>query len=301
MEAPMELSRAEKDRYIAYVGMYADSNAAIWGQYDRIVNYIFDSYPKINSRIDPIAVPLLNTMAHGIELGLKESIAFFHTYHESVHLKNFDSWVALEKSHDLDLLAEEFKIGYFKLFDKFGLDQDDREEFNKYYKPLEELLGLLERSAETFRYATKMDKQGAFVKFSVDRHKTFDLLHIKALFDEVNTLFLGAPNSLGSYTDFIDFQRGNEHYDAGIGHLYVQRLTYSEHFLEQTKDWLDERMNQFKPGLWFDDSTGTNYEIQVWNRDIYIIAVDPGKVLKRKMEEAKAELKKEKKVKKSKK
>jgi len=281
MEQVRPIKPSERDRYIAYVGMYADTNAAIWGQYDRMVDFVFEHYPSTGNRFDPIAVPLLNTIAHGIELGLKENIIFFHSYHKGDRLKNFESWVELEKSHDLDFLADEFKIGYFRFFKKVGLSEADREEFNKYFFPLQELLDVLNRSSETFRYATKINKHGEFVKMSVDRKKTFDLLKIKELFHNCKTLLIGAPNSVAHYTDFMDYQLGNPEYDAGKGYLYCQRLPYSDHFFKEVEELLNERMTQIGVGLWFDIESSENYEIQIWENDIYIICVDPAKVFRR--------------------
>lgn len=284
-----ELKLPDQDMYIAYLGMYADNNTAIWGQYERLVDFIYEQFPATKLRFDVIAAPLLHTMAHSIELALKENIRFFREYHEIETLKNFDTWKDLEKSHDLTKLGDEFHLDYFRLHNKLRLGEDQRLEFNKYEQPLKELLDILDRSSETFRYATKMDKNGGFVKMAIENQKTFDLVKIKSLYDETKTLFIGAPNSLGRYTDFIDYQRANPKYDAGKGYLLCQRLHYTAYFLEQHKKWLGENMTQIRPGLWFDPSTGENYEIQVMGQDIYIIAVDPGKVLRRKIPKPKKE------------
>lgn len=277
MDTNRLISRSEKDKYIAYVGMYADSNAAIWGQYDRMVDFVFENYPSTGQRFDPIAVPLLNTMAHGIELGLKENLVFFHNYHEIDQVQNFDDWTALEKSHDLKPLVAEFKLGYNRVFENFGLEQSDRDEFNRYFTALEELVEILERSSETFRYATKLDKIGQIIRPAIYRDKSFDLHKIKELYEKCKTLFIGAPNSIGHITDFIDFQKGNPDYDAGKGYLYCQKLHYTTYFLEVVKGELNAKMKEIMPGIWFDADRAENFEIQVWNQDIYIIAVDPVK------------------------
>jgi hypothetical protein len=130
------MSATEKDSYLAHLGMYANNYNTIWGQYDHLVDFIFDSYPKTKQRFDVIAAPLLHTMAHVIELGLKENIAFFREYHDIQHLKNFENLATVRKSHDLHKLAEEFKIGYYRLVDQLKLGREEREFFIGYYMTL---------------------------------------------------------------------------------------------------------------------------------------------------------------------
>jgi hypothetical protein len=38
-----EMSAIEKAIYLPYLGMYATNNTTIWGQYDNLVDFIFDS------------------------------------------------------------------------------------------------------------------------------------------------------------------------------------------------------------------------------------------------------------------
>lgn len=271
------MNLAERDRYRAYVGMYANNNASIWGQYERLADYIFESYPDTDRRFDEIAVPLLHTIAHGIELALKENIAFFAGYHEIQHLTKFDNWTALIKSHELADLAEEFKIAYGRLHKKLGLDSTETAEFNKYFLPLLELISILDRSSETYRYAAKIGKNGEFIKMSLEHNKQVDFLKVKELFDQTKTLFIGAPNSVGHYTDFIDYQRAHPKYERGKGFLYCQKLIYTEWFLKQTQEKLDKEMIKVMDGVWFDQKSGENYEIQVWDGSIYIIAINISK------------------------
>jgi hypothetical protein len=275
-----EMNPAEKDRYRAYIGMYANNNASIWGQYERLADYVFESYPGTDRRFDEIAVPLLHTIAHGIELGLKENIAFFSEYHEIEHLTKFDNWTALIKSHELADLAEEFKIAYGRLHKKLKLDSNETAEFNKYFSPLLELISILDRSAETYRYAAKIGKNGEFIKMSLEHNKQVDFLKVQELLNQTKTLFLGAPNSVGHFTDFIDYQRAHPEYKKGKGFLYCQRLHFTEWFLKQTQERFDKEMVKIMEGVWFDHKSGENYELQVWDGNIYIIAIDISKARK---------------------
>jgi hypothetical protein len=267
------MNRLERDRYIAWVG-YTIGDIQIWGQYERLFDFIFEEYPKTNRRFDEISLPTLFTLSHAIELGLKENIKFFKEYHESKHLSKFENWTLLTKSHDLESLSEEFKSGYNKLHKKVNASKEDKEEFNKYFTSLKTLISLLDRNSETYRYYLKIDNKGDKIKQSIKHSKKIDFLEVKGLFDKVKTLLIGAPNSLGIYTDFIDYQKANPKYKKGKGYLYCQRLHYTEHYLENSvKKKLDERMTRIKDNRWFDTKTGENFEIEIYNNDIYIIAV----------------------------
>lgn len=266
------MKRLERERYIAWVGLTYD-DIQIWGQYERLVDFIFEEYPKTNRRFDEISIPTLFTISHAIELALKENIKFLQKYHNSPHLTKFDDWTHLIKSHDLEALSFEFKTAYIKLHEKVKADESDKKEFLKYYSELEKLIKILDRNTETYRYSLKLDNTGEVVKRSIHHSKTIDFYELKEMFDTVKTLFIGAPNSLGRYTDFLDFKIGNPDYKKGKGFLYCQRLHYTEHFLESVKNTLNEQLTPLQNGLWMDAKTGENFEIKVWNGNIYIIAV----------------------------
>jgi hypothetical protein len=266
------MTRIERERYVAWVGLSYD-DVQIWGQYERLVDFIFDAYPKANRRFDEISLPTLFTISHAIELALKENIKFFKKYHGSQHLTKFDSWAMLIKSHDLEALAFEFKAAYMKLHEKVKAEEGDKREFLKYYAELEKLIKILDRNTETYRYSLKLDNEGQVIKKSIDHSKTIDLYTLKTLFDSVKTLFIGAPNSLGRYTDFIDYKNGNPDYKKGRGFLYCQRLNYTEHFLDSVKATLNEQLTPLANGTWMNSKTGENFEIQVWEGNIYIIAI----------------------------
>lgn len=266
------MNRLERDKYIAWVG-YTIGDIQIWGQYERLFDFIFEEFPKTKRRFDEISLPTLFTLSHAIELGLKENIKFFKKYHESKHLSKFGNWTLLTKSHDLKSLAEEFKSGYNKLHKMVGADREHKEEFNKYYKSLEKLISLLDRNSETFRYYLKIDNKGDRIKESIEHTKKIDFIEITEHFDQVKTLLIGAPNSLGTYTDFIDYQKAHPDYKKGKGYLYCQKLHYTEHFLENVKENLDKSHRRIKEDRWFDTKTGENFEIEVYKSNIYIIAV----------------------------
>ncbi|MCC9073507.1 hypothetical protein LNQ49_18175 [Flavobacterium sp. F-65] len=103
------MNNNERDRFVTYIGQTYD-NVQIWGQYERMVDFFFEEYSRTKRRFDEIAQPFLFTIAHAIELALKENIKFFEQYVTSKQLTKFENWTHLLKSHDLVALSTEFKI-----------------------------------------------------------------------------------------------------------------------------------------------------------------------------------------------
>lgn len=266
------MNNKEKDRFVTYIGQTYD-NVQIWGQYERMVDFFFEEYSKTKRRFDEIAQPFLFTIAHSIELALKENIKFFEQYVTSKQLTKFENWTHLLKSHDLVSLSTEFKIFFFRFHKQVKASKEDKDEFNKYFKILEMLNKILERNAETYRYSEKLDNEGKTVKPSITSNKKINILDVKSMFDDLKNLFIGAPNVMGIYTDYIDFKKNNLDYSKGKGKLYCQRLQYTEHFLENVKERLTKDLKKVNDNLWLDPNTYNNYEIQVWNKEIYIIQI----------------------------
>lgn len=268
------MNRIERERYIARVGFYS-SDISIWGQYDTLFEFVFEEFPKTQRQFEEIALPLLSVLSHGIELGLKENIKYFRKYHQSEHLTKFDNWQQLIKSHELESLSEEFKIGYNKLHKRVSASEEDKLEFNKYFRSLEDLINILNRDTETYRYSVKLDKHGEAAKPSINHDVKIDFIKIKELFDLVKILLLHVSDSLAIYTDYIDYVNETPDYKKGKGFLYCSRLLYTKDFLDIVKESLSEKMILVKDNMWFNQDTGENYEIQTLNDYIYIIAIHP--------------------------
>jgi hypothetical protein len=266
------MNKREREKFIAYIGQ-TYNNIQIWGQYERMVDFIFDEFPKTNARFETIAQPLLSTISHALELALKENLKFLHLYIDSKQLTKFEEWTHLIKSHDLKSLAEEYKIAFNRLHKQVSADKEDKNEFSKYFKKLEELISILERNTETYRYAEKIDNDGNIVRPSIKSSKIVYFLKIKELFDELKNLFVGMPNVMVTYTDYIDFKINNPDYKKGKGRLYLQKLFYTEDFLENVKTILSETFTKVSDNLWIDSKTGSNYEIQIWDNHIFIILI----------------------------
>ncbi|WP_339660025.1 hypothetical protein [Croceibacter atlanticus] len=265
------MGKFERDRFIAWIG-HSNDNNIIWGQHERLFEFIFEEYSKTKRRFDEISIPTLAVLSHAIELGLKQNIQFFKQYHQSEHLSQFDDWNQLLKSHDLDKLSKEFKNGFLKLHTEVNALHKEKIEFLLYFKKFVLLINILSRHSETYRYAFKLDKNGAITKPSIERSKKIDFIKLKESFDKAKTLLVGASNIMGRYTDFIDYKNAHPEYIKGKGYLLVQKLHYSEHYLISLKEQLDSIFLRTEENKWFDTNTAENYEIEVWDKDIYIIA-----------------------------
>ncbi len=266
------MTKREQDRYIAWVG-YSNENGIIWGQHERLFEFIFTEYSKTKRRFDEISIPTLSILSHAIELGLKENLKLLKPYHNSENMSEFENWTLLIKSHDLKSLSKEFKITYYRIHKEVKASKEDKNIFVEYYTKFQTLIGILERNTETYRYAYKIDNKGEIVKESINRLKKIDFIELKELFDNAKILLIGAVNSLGVYTDFIDFKKGNPGYNKGKGYLYCQRTFYTQHYLENLKETLNSQLLNIEDNKWLDTKTGENYEIQVWEGNIYIIAI----------------------------
>lgn len=63
-------------------------------------------------------------------------------------------------------------------------------------------------------------------------------------------------------------------YKKGKGYLYCQKLHYTEYFIENiVKPNLDADLVKTQNDTWLDAESGEIFEIQVWNSDIYIVAI----------------------------
>lgn len=266
------MDRVERDKFNAPIGSI-QNNIQIWGQYDRLIDFIYDEFPKTKRRFEEIAFPTLFVLSHGIELALKENIIFFKEYHGCDRFKKHNDWNCLLKSHNLKNLAIEFKYGYRKLHKIINAPSGDMVEFLRYCKKLDELIAILNRNTETYRYSIKLDKYGNFNKRSVKGLVKIDFYKIKELLIEIRQLFLGAPNSISKYTDFIDYKRGNPRYKIGKGYLYCPRLSYDKDFLSHVEETMTENCDFSPNQIWINRVTGEKYEIKVWDKHIYIIAI----------------------------
>lgn len=69
----------------------AYSNINYLGQYEYMINFVFDEFPKTNTRMEAIAAPLLHLISHSLELAYKSNIRFFQAYNKLAQPQNFQN------------------------------------------------------------------------------------------------------------------------------------------------------------------------------------------------------------------
>lgn len=267
----MPSEKLKKDRYFVRVG-YTFNDVAIWGQYERMVDFIFDEYSKTGRRYDEISQPLLFNISHSIELALKENIKFFREYlknNKFIHFNNYNQFI---KGHNLKALSKEFKCIFTVFHKQVKGDITIMNEFKDLYKDFITLLDILDRNTPTYRYSTKLDRYGNSIEPSIHFSKVIDFIELKALYEKSKKLLFGSPNIMAIYTDYIDFTKANEDYKKGDGRLLFCKMNHSDHSLKLIEDFLKEKF-VLNNNEWIDESNQDKYEIKIWNNDIYVIKI----------------------------
>ena len=172
----MNNTRAEQTRRYSHIGMSSDSNYVYAMQYEKSFNILYDA----NEAIDTIALPMLYSLRHYLELMLKANIEYFHEFSE------LDDMVD-SGEHKLFPLAHAFEKHWKKVIEKFNIEIDDAEYFKDLHKLLE-IINLLDKNSMGFRYAysKKTDHKDSEKHF--EWMKQIDVFKIKNLFDKVTPL-----------------------------------------------------------------------------------------------------------------
>lgn len=265
------MDKRQRHKYKAWVGLI-NSDSQIWGQYEAMVDFIFKEYPKTNQRFEVIATPLLFTISHAIELGLKENIKYLKKYSQSNLLSAFQNWTILTKSHDLKSLSKEFSSQFNKTYKKLKIDNDLKLEFKQLFKQLEKLLILLERGAETYRYANKLDNKGDFIKESIGYDKKIDFLDLELVFKEVIKLLTHSVDVISDYTDYVDFVHKHPQFKSGYkNHLWCQALHVGGGSDERIRERFNSKMIDKGNDVWFDQESGETIEMQIDGNFLYLL------------------------------
>jgi hypothetical protein len=265
------MNKIQRERYKARIG-HINSDARIWGQYKSMVDFLYEEYPKTNRRFEVIAIPLLFTMSHAVELGLKENIKYLKKYSQSNLLTVFENWIILVKSHDLKSLSKEFKSQFNKTLKKLKAENSIKQEFNKLDKKLENLISLLERGAETYRYASKLDNKAEFIKSSIKSDKEIDFYELQETFTEVDKLLTHSADVISHYTDYIDLIEEKPEYKSGYkNHLWCTVLHVGGGLDDNIREIFDNEMISRGTDKWFDKEQGENIEMIIHKNHAYLL------------------------------
>ena len=163
-------------RVYSHIGISSDSNYVYAMQYEKSFNILYDA----NEAIDTIALPMLYSLRHYLELILKANIEYFHKFSKLNDMVN-------SEEHKLFPLAHAFEKHWNKVIEKFNIKIDDSEYFKNLYK-LVEIINLLDKNSMGFRYAYTKKRDDNKPKKHFDWMKTIDIFEIKKLFDKVTPL-----------------------------------------------------------------------------------------------------------------
>jgi len=168
--------RIEQSRRYSHIGMSSDSNYTYAMQYKKSFNILYDA----NEAVDTIALPMLYSLRHYLELILKANIEYFYEFSELDDMVN-------TQEHKLFPLAHAFEKHWKKVILKFNIDIDDLEYFKNLYKLLE-IINLLDKNSMGFRYAYSKKTENIDAKKHFEWMKQIDIFAIKNLFDKVTPL-----------------------------------------------------------------------------------------------------------------
>ncbi len=172
----MNYQRVEQSRRYSHIGMSSDSNYVYAMQYEKSFNILYNS----NEAIDTIALPMLYSLRHYLELILKANIEYFHEFSTLDDMVN-------SQEHKLFPLAHAFEKHWKKVIDKFNINIDDLEYFKNLHKLLE-IINLLDKNSMGFRYAYSKKTEHNDAKKHFEWMKQIDVFKIKNLLDKVAPL-----------------------------------------------------------------------------------------------------------------
>ncbi|AEE48912.1 hypothetical protein [Haliscomenobacter hydrossis] len=265
------MDKRQRENYKAWIG-YINSDSRIWGQYTDMVDFVYKEYPKTKQKFEVIAIPLLFTMSHAIELGLKENIMHLKKYSQSKLLTAFNDWMILVKSHNLKGLSKEFNSQFNKTCKKLGVENDIKAGFNKLYGELEKIIVVLEKGTETYRYANKLDNKSEFVEKSLEFEKKIDFYELEKLFTEVDKLLTRTTNLISEYTDYVDLVEAHPQYKIGYKNRLLCRALYVGGGTDlKIRKKFDKEMIRQEDDKWFDKDQGESIEMVIHDDHVYLL------------------------------
>lgn len=251
-----------------------DTNINYWGQYDRLISFIFKSFPENSNRFEKIAIPLLHLISHSLELGYKENIEYLQKYSKCSKPRQYKNWSKLFKDHRLINLHKEFKNQFVYLCEQLKIDKEIFSEFNTYCESANVLVDKLNTETETYRYAYKLNIHGKKIKRIIKHETIIDLIEVAELFEKTKILLTYTIDIISCWTDYQDFIKKHPNYSKGIGYLKIPKCSRlggqldSEIYLK-----LDELYERKSDNLWYDSDLNEFLEVQIDGDELYVIAI----------------------------
>lgn len=167
----MNIERVEQARRYSHVGMSSGNNFVYAMQYELAFETLYES----NNPVDLIALPMLFSLRHYLELILKYNIDYFSEFSGS-------SSMAENKKHKIEPLANAFHEHWTLVKTKFDISVNDRQ----YFKDLQDIvtsIKMMDEYAMSFRYSNDINGNKHF-----DRLQTIDIHALKKQVDSVKPL-----------------------------------------------------------------------------------------------------------------
>ena len=167
----MKNTRWEQSRRYSRIGMSSDNNFVYAMQYYTSFEILYDS----NAAVDTIALPLLYTMRHYLELIMKYNIEYFHEFSGSNNMVG-------KAIHTLSSLHNAFKEHWLLVKRRFNIKTYD----TKLLSSLSELIDKLnevDSYAVSFRYSHNKNKDKNFSWLDA-----INIYELKILLDDARIL-----------------------------------------------------------------------------------------------------------------
>ena len=167
----MTNNRREQSRRYSHIGISSNSNFTYAMQYQRSYEILY----KSDAPVDTIALPMLYSMRHYLELVLKFNIEYFHEFSGSRNMVG-------KSVHTLSSLSNAFKEHWSRTKKAFNITVDDK----KFMVSFLELVNELEKIddyAISFRYSHDREQNKNF-----DWLDTIDIYKLNGLFEETKIL-----------------------------------------------------------------------------------------------------------------
>jgi len=167
----MKNTRWEQARRYSHIGMSSNNNFVYAMQYYASFEILYDS----TAPVDTIALPLLYSMRHYLELILKYNIEYFHEFSGSKSMVG-------KPVHTLSSLANAFKEHWLLAKQKFNIKIDDTNLLSSLSKLIDKL-SEVDSYVVSFRYSHNNNKNKNFSWLD-----TINIYELKILLDDVRLL-----------------------------------------------------------------------------------------------------------------
>ncbi len=194
----------ESKRY-SHVGIHSDSNKAYAMQFKQAFNILYNS----QNAVDTIALPMLFTVRHYLELTLKYHIEYFGKYSDTNYMIS-----SAKSEHNLIKLAEGFRQHWISIVKKYDIQFDDAQYTDNFenFITLIELIDTMDIKSMSFRYSHDKNHKKHF-KFN----DTLNIYDIHILVDKCASFF--------DYISYVFYMQAGHYLEIQESEITLQKIT----------------------------------------------------------------------------